>query len=72
MSKLTTERRKEMPDEEFALPGHRFPIMDESHGRAAVRDAPHALHAGNITAGQERTIDAKVHRKFPGIGIGGK
>ena len=70
MSKLTTERRKAMPDDEFALSGHRFPIMDESHGRAAVRDAPHALHAGNITAADVRSIDAKVHRKFPGIGSG--
>lgn len=70
MSKLTTERRKEMPDDEFALPGHRFPINDEEHGRKAIQLAPRALHAGSITPGEEASIDAKVHRKYPGISSG--
>lgn len=62
MTKLTTERRKELPSQEFALPGGRYPIPDESHGRAALSMAHYASPA------EQATIKRKVHAKFPGIG----
>lgn len=62
MTKLTTERRKELPSQEFALPGGRYPIPDESHGRAALSMAHYASPA------EQARIKRKVHAKFPGIG----
>lgn len=64
MSKLNTERRKELPDDEFAGPGRSYPIPDISHGRAALS----MLH--NAPPAEQARIKAKVHRKFPGIGHG--
>lgn len=62
MSKLTTERRDEIPGGEFALPGRRYPIHDESHARAALSMAHYA------TPSEQAEIRAKVHAKYPGIG----
>lgn len=62
MTRLTTERRKELPSQEFALPGGRYPIPDESHGRAALSMAHYASPA------EQAVIKRKVHAKFPGIG----
>lgn len=62
MTKLTTERRDEIPGGEFALPGRRYPIHDESHARAALSMAHYASPA------EQAEIRAKVHAKFPGIG----
>ena len=62
MTKLTTERRAEIPGKDFALPGRRFPLNDENHGRAALSMAHYASPA------EQATIKRKVHAKFPGIG----
>lgn len=35
MAKLTTEERNKIPESEFALPGRRYPIEDESHAANA-------------------------------------
>lgn len=64
MTKLTTERRAEIPGKEFALPGRRYPIHDESHARAALSMAHYA------TPEEQATIKRKVHAKFPGIDSG--
>ncbi len=62
MSKLTTGRRAEIPGKDFALPGRRYPINDENHGRAALSMAHYASPA------EQATIKRKVHAKYPGIG----
>jgi hypothetical protein len=62
MTRLTTQRRKELPQDEFALPGGRYPIPDESHGRAALSMAHYASPA------EQAQIKRKVHEKFPDIG----
>jgi hypothetical protein len=62
MTKLTTERRKELPSQEFALPGGRYPIPEENHGRAALSMAHYASPA------EQAIIKRKVHAKFPDIG----
>ncbi len=76
MAKLTTNARKAMPRSEFALPARKgmdgknsagrgaFPLPNKSHARAALRDAPHAEHAGNITPSQERTVERKARAKL--------
>lgn len=59
MTKLTTERRAEIPGKDFALSGRRYPIEDVSHGRNALaRVSQHGTPAEKAT----------VHRKYPGIG----
>ena len=76
MAKLTPAARKAMPRSEFALPARKgaggknsagrgaFPIPNKSHARAALRDAPHAEHAGDITKSQERTVERKARAKL--------
>lgn len=61
MTRLTTERRKELPSQEFALPGGHYPINDKEHGRKALQ-LDH-----NATPAQRKIIEAKVHAKFPSI-----
>jgi hypothetical protein len=73
MAILSTAARKKMPSKSFALPGKgegaggkgagSYPIPDRAHARAALsRGAQHA------SPEQLKTIKAKVHAKFPGIG----
>ena len=62
MSKLTTERRAELPGSAFALPGGRYPIHDENHARAALSMAHYASPA------EQATIKRKVHARYPDIG----
>lgn len=62
MTRLTTQRRQELPDQEFAGKGRSYPIQDIEHGRKALQldhNAPPAERA---------KIEAKVHRKYPSIG----
>ena len=44
MAKLTTQARKKLSSDQFALPGGRYPIEDKAH----ARDAKHA-HRNNGT-----------------------
>jgi len=64
MSKLTAAERKKIPGKEFAGPDRSFPIEDRSHAEAAIRDAPHALHAGSITADEEKEIVTRAREKL--------
>lgn len=61
--KLTTKERNALPDEVFALPGRRYPIPDEAHGRVALR------YVARYGSPEEKAkVHAAVHKKFPGIG----
>lgn len=65
MARLSTKQRKAMKPSEFALPAKRaFPIEDKTHAEKALQLAPRARKAGNITAAQERTIEAKAKAKL--------
>lgn len=64
MTKLTTQRREEIPGGDFALPGRRYPIHDENHARAALSMAHYASPA------EQETIRRKVHARYPDIGKG--
>ena len=63
MAKLTTKERKRLPGKEFALKGGRYPINDANHARNALARA--AQHA---SPSERKTIERKVHAKFPSIG----
>jgi hypothetical protein len=62
MTKLTTERRSELPENDFALKNGRYPINDPNHARAALSMAHYA------TPAEQAQIKRKVHARFPGIG----
>lgn len=64
MTRLTTERRREMPADEFALGKGHYPINDIEHGRKALQ-LDH-----NATPEQRQIIEAKVHAKYPSIDSG--
>lgn len=62
MSKLTTAERKKIPSGEFALPGGRYPIEDESHARNAL-----ARVSQHGSPEEKARVRAAVHRRFPHI-----
>ena len=63
MAKLTAATRNAIPKGEFALPGKRkYPIEDANHARNALSRAAH--QGGSV----QKTVDAAVHSKYPGIG----
>lgn len=74
---LTAKARQDMPKSDFALPGKgegpkgagagSYPIPDESHARNAL-----ARVAQHGTPEEKARVRAAVHRKFPGIDVGGK
>lgn len=64
--KLNAKMRSALKPKQFALPGGRFPINDESHGRAALS------MAHNASPDEQSTIKAKVASKFPDIKQAGK
>ena len=60
--KLTTQERKDIPTEEFALPGRRYPIHDRAHARNAL-----ARVAQFSTPEEKAKVRAAVKRKYPEI-----
>lgn len=64
MAVLTSKQRAHMPQSEYALSGKRFPINDAPHAEAAIRLAPRALHAGNISKVAEALIKSKAEKKL--------
>ena len=60
MARLTTMARKNLPKSEFLGPGRTFPGEDKTHLRKAIQLAPRSEHAGNISAGTEKSIVRKA------------
>ncbi len=61
--RLTAADRHALPSKDFALPGERYPIEDNSHARNALaRVSQH----GSST--EKAAVRSKVHSKFPDIG----
>lgn len=63
MATLSTAQRKALPDSDFALPGHRYPLNDINHARDAL-----ARVAANGTPAEKAAVQRAVHRRFPQIG----
>jgi hypothetical protein len=61
MARLTAAKRNALPDSAFAGPNRTYPIPDKSHGVAAER-------MGRPSPQLRASIDAKVAKKFPGLG----
>jgi len=66
MAKLTTEARKKLDSDVFALPDRRYPIPDEAHARNAL-----ARVSQHGTTDEIAKVKAKVRNKFPGIDVDG-
>jgi len=63
MARLTSKQRKSLPSGDFAGPGRSFPMNDESHIRAAVREEKFASPATRAR------INARA--KAAGVNVGG-
>lgn len=62
MAVLTAQARAKLKPSQFALPGGRYPIYNESHARNAL-----ARVSQFGTDAEKATVRAAVHRKYPGI-----
>jgi len=62
MVRLTPQERRRLPEEEFALPGRRYPIHDRAHAANALTRCKTFC-----TPDEARTVYSRVCRKFPGI-----
>lgn len=62
MAKLTTAERHSLPRSEFAGPDRSYPVPDRSHAANAKARASQAEHAGRMSKGEERRIDAKADK----------
>lgn len=68
MAKLKAKKRNALPSSEFALPGKRKdPIPDRSHAKAAL-----TMGMRGASPAEKSEIRAAVHKKFPGVGEGGR
>ena len=63
MAKLSSEERKELPSKTFAGPNRSYPIPDRSH---AVNAKARATQFASPAV--KAQVDAKVAKKFPGLG----
>lgn len=61
---LSTAARNDLDDSDFALPGRKYPIADESHARNAL-----ARVAQVGTPEEKAKVRAAVKRKFPTIDV---
>jgi hypothetical protein len=68
VAKLTTQQRKDMGADEFALPGKRFPLNDKGHDEKALQLAPRSEKAGNISKAQEQHVEAEARSKLKAMG----
>jgi hypothetical protein len=62
MSKLTTKQRDNLPDDKFALPGHKYPVEDAAHARNAKARAAQQEKAGKLSHSDRKTVDAKADK----------
>ncbi len=59
---LSAAARRSLPQDDFALPGRRYPVEDKAHARDALSRV-----SANGTAEEKSRVRAKVCRKFPGM-----
>lgn len=69
MAVLSTEKRKSLPSDAFALPEEKeFPLTDVEHGRKAIQLLPQS----HTTPEEKAEVRRKVREKFPQIRIAKK
>lgn len=64
MSTLSAKERDALPDNDFALPGRKYPIHDEAHARDAL-----ARVAQNGTPDEQRKVKMLVKYRYPNIEV---
>ena len=64
MAKLTTARRKGLPNSAFAGPDRSYPIPDRAHAANAKARASQAVNAGRMSPSTARKIKAAANRKL--------
>jgi hypothetical protein len=62
MARLTYAQRQRLPDKDFALPGRRYPIENEAHGRNAL-----ARVAQDGTPREKAIVRRRVLARYPNI-----
>ncbi|MBV8848308.1 MAG: hypothetical protein JOZ16_01840 [Methylobacteriaceae bacterium] len=62
MAKITSNERNNLPDDKFALPGHKYPVEDAAHARNAKARAAQQVKAGNLSESDEKKVDAKANK----------
>lgn len=67
MAKLTSKQRNSLPSSSFAGPDRSYPIEDKAHARNALsRVSQYGSPA------EKARVRAKVHAKYPDIGLPAK
>jgi hypothetical protein len=64
MARLSTKRRKALPNKDFAGPDRTFPITDKAHAKLAIAMAARSANLGNISAATKAKIVAKARKKL--------
>lgn len=67
MARLTAKQRRKLPSKDFALGKGRYPIPDEGHAKAAL-----ARVKEYGSPAEQKEVEEKVHKKFPGMTLKGK
>lgn len=63
MGLLSTNTRKQLPSDEFGLPGSRkYPMPDKSHAVNAKARATQMVKAGKLSSSSAKKIKAKANR----------
>jgi hypothetical protein len=60
MAKLRTRTRKSLPENEFALPGGKYPVEDKAHAANAKARATQQYKAGKLSAADRARVDRKA------------
>lgn len=63
MAKLSTAKRNALPQKVFAGPNRSYPIPDKNHAVAAK-----SMATRYASPSVKAEVDAKVAKKFPGLG----
>lgn len=62
LSKLSTKARHELSDDQFALPGRRYPIPDKRHAQDAKARAKQMLDKGYLSKSEYETVISRADK----------
>ena len=60
MARLTSHQREKLPESQFALPGHRYPVEDAAHAKNAKARAAQQVKKGKLSAADKKKVDEKA------------
>ena len=62
MTALTTKKRHELDDDQFALPGRRYPIPDAAHAKNAKARASEMFNRGMLSKEELEIVNHKADK----------